>query len=264
MQDESWQEEDEYRFRRRRFLLGLLLASSLLLLGMSWNGQALREFSENVRQGVHDSLARQWRDLNNWRKGPVVVGLQIGHEGAGDHPEELAAFRLNTGAVVGDITEVSVNRRVAEAMKETLEAWDIVVELLPATVPVGYRADLVISLHADSSLDPERRGFKSAHFEPARNRLEPLLKAHLDEAYGHLTGLPDDHANVSRNMRRYYAFNHRRYRHAVHRNTPAVIFELGYLSHPEEQRFLLTHLPAEALSAGILNYLQSQGRLEPR
>ncbi len=239
-----------------------LLFCLMVLVAVNLNGAALREAGREVSSGIGVSLSRYRQDLRNLWLGPVRIGLQIGHYRAPEHPDELASLRINTGASVAGVSEVSVNLAVAERIKARLEAYGVQVDLLPATVPPGYRADLFVSLHADSSPDPWRRGFKSAHFNPPRNSLEPILKAYLDASYAHLTGFPDDHHNVTRNMRHYYAFNHRRYRHTVNPRTPAVIFEMGYLSHPYERHTLSTAQgPADALSTGILNYLMSRGRL---
>jgi hypothetical protein len=258
--EEALAERDKSPRYRRALLLALLLCC-LLLLGMGMDGAA-REAGTSLRGAVGTTLQSYRRDFVNWRLGPVRVGLQIGHLRASEQPDELAALRLNTGAYAGGVSEVGVNLAVAERLKAKLEARGLAVDLLPATVPPGYRADLFVALHADSAYDPARRGYKSAHFVPARNPLEPVLKGFIDAAYHGRLGFPDDHHNVTRNMLHYYALNHRRYRHSVSPRTPGVIVELGYLSHPGERQVLLAATrPAEALAVGILGYLESQGRL---
>ena len=190
------------------------------------------------------------------------VGLQIGHFEVHNHPKELAALRKNTGGSVEGLHEVALNQAVARELKTILEARGIEVDLLPATIPPRYRADLVLSIHADASGDPERRGYKSAHFIPARNRAEPELKRAVDGTYLTMSGLPDDHENVTRGMFNYYAFNHRRYHHSVRRTTPGLIVELGYISNYEDRLSLEDpSRPAEALAAGIITYLEQRGRL---
>ena len=190
------------------------------------------------------------------------VGLQVGHLDASQHPDELAKLRVNTGGRWGDVNEVDINLAVARQLKDSLELDGIKVDLLPATVPENYRADLVVAIHADASPDVGRRGYKSAYFYQARNVLEPVLKAHLDEAYFYYTGLPDDDANVSGSMLQYYAFNNRRFRYAVSPDTPAVIVELGYLSNPDDLTFMKDPVnPAFALKRGIMSYLEDEGRI---
>jgi len=147
-------------------------------------------------------------------------------------------------------------------LEHRLRAIGVEVEVLPATPPVGYRADLFISVHADSVRNPDRRGYKSAHFEPARNPLEPILRRHLDEAYLRASRLADDSINVSPTMREFYAFNHHKYRHSVHPDTPAVIVEMGYISNVRDRAYLAkASEPADALFQGIVSYLRHQGQL---
>jgi hypothetical protein len=232
--------------RQRRIVLGLLLAVLLfLLLALSYQ-----------RSGG-------WQGIVNYFKGPVRVGLQIGHLEVGNHPEELANLRYSTGASVNGVNEVDVNFAVAEILRDMLVNEGVVVELLPATVPQDYKADLFVSLHADSSEDTKRRGYKSAVFRYERNDKDALLKQIIDENYFYFSGLPDDDTNVSGSMLEYYAFNHERFKHSVHPKTPAIIVEMGYLSNAEDLEFLEDPVnPAYALKIGILSYLKEVGRLE--
>lgn len=203
------------------------------------------------------------RALANRLAGPVRVGLQVGHLDAAAQPDELANLRFNTGGHANGIDEVDVNLAVAEALHRRLLAHGFEVDLLPATVPPGYAADLVLSIHADSSLDPHRSGYKSAHFMPARNPREAVLKVAVDRAMFRATGLPDDDRNVSGNMLYYYAFNSGRFRHAVSPRTPALLVELGYLSNATDLRLLRQpDLLAEALEEGVLRYLSDIYRYE--
>jgi N-acetylmuramoyl-L-alanine amidase len=234
--------------RQRRILLGLLLAASLFfLLGLSYQ-----------RNGG-------WQGIVNTFKGPVRVGLQVGHLEVSNHPEELANLRYSTGASVGGINEVDVNLSVAQLLRDMLQNEGVTVDMLPATVPPNYKADLFVSLHADSSEDVERRGYKSAVFRYERNKNDTLLKQIIDKNYFYFSGLPDDDNNVSGSMLEYYAFNGQRFKHAVNRKTPAIIVEMGYLSNAEDLEFMEDPVnPAYALKIGILSYLREVGRLGDR
>lgn len=197
--------------------------------------------------------------------GPPRVGVQIGHDGVAAHPDELGHLRGNTGGFALGRSELSVNRGVAAALKRRLKAQGVAVDLLRATPPAGYTADLVLALHTDS-LAPDvargRTGYKSAHFEPPRSPLESRLKRLVDASYLRATGLPDDTANVTSAMREYYAFNFRRYAHTVHPATPALIVELGYLSSPHDAALLRRpERVAGALTGGVVQFLQSRNRL---
>ena len=249
--------EHEPKKRRTLGVVGLAVSLGLatFLLGFTWRDAPGSGF-------IQETLQSAWQGALNAARGPVRVGIQVGHENVAAHPEELARLRYNTGGHANGLDEVDLNRAVAQALKERLEAYGVTVELLSATPPPSYYADLFLSLHADSVADPTRRGYKSAYFEPERNPLEPRLKAYVDRAYLSASGFPDDHHNTTRNMHRYYAFNAWRYQHSVHPGTPALLVEMGYLSSEADMAFLdYPEQPAAALSRGIIEFLQAQGRL---
>jgi len=189
---------------------------------------------------------------------PVKIALQIGHLDVSKHPDELANLRQNTGGLARGVAEIDVNTTVANIVKKQLEYYGLQVELLPATVPPNYQADVFVSIHADSSTDESRRGYKSANALPERNSSDKLLKSLVDESFFNASGLPDDHMNVSSNMTEYYAFNRSKFAHTVAKDTPALIIEMGYLSHEEDIIFLKdTKRPATALTEGILKFLNA-------
>ncbi len=202
------------------------------------------------------------RDLANRWRGPVRVGLQVGHLDATAQPEELASLRVSTGAHWDGVDEVDVNAAIVEELAGRLRDRGIVVDVLPATVPPRYRADLFLSIHVDANADEDRNGYKSAHFVPVRNPHELVLKLKVDRAVLAGTPLADDDGNVTGNMFRYYAFNNRRFRHAVHPRTPGLLVELGYLSNPADGRLLEDpSLVVSAIERGVVEYLREVGRL---
>ena len=243
----------EYHSKQRRLIMIVSLSvASLLLLGLTQQPVLpVPEAISAVKQSVQQSFMAK----------PARVGLQIGHLNPQEQPDELAALRMNTGGYAFGINEVDINKATAYMLKDMLEFEGIEVDLLPATIPPNYHADLLISLHADSSPDVNRRGYKSAYFRYPRNKWEPELKKAIDQAYFFFSGLPDDDANVSGSMLEYYAFNRAYYKHAVSRSTPAVIVEMGYISNEKDRAFLLDPVnPAYALKRGILTYLAERGR----
>ncbi|MEX2501014.1 MAG: N-acetylmuramoyl-L-alanine amidase [Trueperaceae bacterium] len=218
---------------------------------------------EAALHGVPDRPSG-WARVRAGLFGAPTVGVQIGHLHAHAHPDELASLRVSTGADVDGEREVDVNAAVAEALARRLAAAGVTVQLLPATVPAGYRADLVVSLHADASPDRSRSGYKSAHREPARSVREPMLRRTVDAAYLKASGMRHDEANVTGAMLHYYAFSDRRFRHAVARGTPGLIIEMGYLSHPGDRAWLgEPDRPAAALADGIVRYLAAIDRWHP-
>ena len=240
------------RTRLLAILTGVLLLVLLLLLGPVRT--TVRHYGVGPLQALQVAAV-------NLLKGPVRVGIQIGHLDVHLHADELEELRFNTGGHAAGVDELEVNRLVAAELTAMLERAGIVVELLPASVPIHYTADAVVSLHADSVLDPARNGYKSAHFEPARNQLEPLLKEAMDGAWLPASGLADDSLNTSSSMFRYYGFNPE-FRHSVNPATPALLVEMGYISNSTDRQFLLQpELPARLIADGIIAFLTEVRRL---
>ena len=234
------------------FLLvsGLAFSNTLVISHFNLTGQTRTAFQDGTRHVLLFAL------------GPPRVGLQIGHDGADRQPSELAHLRGNTGGFADGLSELAVNRSVALALKRRLEAHGVTVDLLRATPPAGYHADLMLALHADSVSDTTRTGYKSAYFHPPRSGLEPGLKGLIDADYLRATGLPDDTENTTDAMREYYAFNFRSYAHTIHPATPALIVELGYLSNPSDATLLREpDVLAGALAGGVVRFLEGRNRL---
>jgi hypothetical protein len=185
---------------------------------------------------------------------PVRIALQAGHWRAAEAPEELARLRTN-GTMGGGRHEWEVTLGIARHAADLLEARGYQVEILPTTVPPGYRADLFIAIHADGFHSPAASGFSVA--APRRDAtglgqaFADLLAGHYREA----SGLR--HRVATRRMQGYYAFNSRRYRHALDPLTPAVILEAGFMTSPSD-RELLFHAPdrlARGIAAAVEEFL---------
>lgn len=251
--------------RARRARRGVLLAVLAGLLSMLVLPAGARQAGVGANPTAWTPSVRgALGTVRTWLQGPPTVGLQVGHWRAREHPEELAALRTSTGGHAAGVDEVTVNAAVADALARRLRAAGVRVEILPATLPPRYRADVLLSLHADAHHGAGRRGYKSAHFRPARNAREPTLKRSVDAAYLRASGLPSDTANVSGAMNRYYAFHFRRYQHAAHPATAALIVEMGYLTDPRDRAWLLQpEGPAAALAEGVLAHLRDRGRWRP-
>lgn len=191
--------------------------------------------------------------------GPVSgrVGLQVGHWRAPELPDELAALRVQGGATASGHEEVQVNLAVAQKVAALLSARGVTVDLLPATIPAGYRADAFVALHCDVNNDAAMRGYKLARFsESAKPTLDDALLNTLGSRYAMATGLPRD-SHITRAMTGYYAFNSAGFSHAIDPRTPAVIVELGFLTNPTDLNLLLSQpdLVAAGIADGILRFL---------
>lgn len=191
---------------------------------------------------------------------PVRIALQAGHWRASEAPDELARLRSN-GTMGGGRHEWEITLEIARHAAELLAARGYEVEVLPTTVPPGYRADLFIAIHADGFHSPAASGFSVA--APRRDAtgqgqaFADLLAGHYRAA----SGLR--HRVATRRMQGYYAFNARRYRHALDPRTPAVILEAGFLTSPSD-REILFHAPdrlAQGIAAAVEEFLPLAHRL---
>ncbi len=241
---------------RRAWLFGAFALALLTLLGLNWSAAVTGRGAPSA--GWVTSL----RGAVNALRGAPRIGLQVGHLDAAAMPAELAKLRTSTGATADGVEEVDVNHAVVRALAARLRGDGFKVDVFDATVPPRYRADLLLAVHADASADPAREGYKSAHFLPLRNGRDPLLKLAIDRAMLSRTPLGDDDRNVSLDMLKYYAFNARRFRHALARSTPALIVELGYLTNPGDRAYLAQpQRVAAVLADGVVNYLHDVGRI---
>lgn len=190
---------------------------------------------------------------------PPRVGIQVGHYRAEELPEELARFRTSTGARYGDTTEAELNYAIAVRVQALLEAEEVVVDLLPATIPPSYDADAFLAIHADGSTGAGPRGWKLATPWRASTASQNLLAA-VAATYPIATGLPEDVGGITVNMRGYYAFNYRRHVHAIARTTPAIIVEMGFMTNAADRAVLFGQPDrvAAGIAEGVLDFLDQR------
>jgi N-acetylmuramoyl-L-alanine amidase len=170
-------------------------------------------------------------------EGPVRIALQAGHWRADEAPAELSGLKDNGTAAQGT-AEWEVNLDIAQRAAALLQGMGYVVDVLPAVVPPSYRAHLFISIHADGSGDPRASGFRVA--SPRNDQTGRAARAArlLEQSYADATGI-DRLPSVTRRMQNYYAFNFRRYVHALHPMTIGVILETGFLTSASDRRVIL-------------------------
>ncbi len=170
-------------------------------------------------------------------EGPVRIALQAGHWRADEAPRELSGLRGNGTSWQGT-PEWQVTLDIARSAGVMLEEMGYEVDILPAVVPPSYRAHLFISIHADGSGDPNASGYRvAAPSRDATGRAAQVVEL-LQESYGEATGLRRL-PTVTRRMRNYYAFNFRRYEHALHPMTIGVILETGFLTSARDRQVIV-------------------------
>ena len=186
-------------------------------------------------------------------EGTVRIGLQAGHWRANEAPPELSGLQDNGTAWRGT-PEWEVNLGIARQAGAMLEDLGYQVDILPAVVPPSYRAHLFISIHADGSNDPNATGFRVAGpRQDATGRASGFVGL-LEESYGEATGLRRL-PTVTHRMQNYYAFNFRRYEHALPPMTIGVILETGFLTSSRD-RGVIVDDPARA-ARGIVEAVKA-------
>ncbi len=182
-------------------------------------------------------------------EGPVRIGLQAGHWKANEAPRELSGLRDNGTAWRGT-PEWELNLAIAEETAGKLKELGYEVDVLPAVVPPSYRAHLFIAIHADGSNDPNANGYRVATPRSDPTGRASGFAALLEKSYGEVTSLRPL-PTVTRRMRNYYAFNFRRYEHALHPMTIGVIIETGFMTSARDRQVILSE--PEKAAQGIVN-----------
>jgi N-acetylmuramoyl-L-alanine amidase len=187
------------------------------------------------------------------------VGIQVGHWQMDDLPFELR--ELTEGTSIAGWDEWEINLMVGQAAKAALEDAGVDVDLLPAVIPVRYRAHAFVAIHADGDWDSSRRGYKVARsLMSSVPDADDELVRRMDAEYAVATGMQQDsEIRVGGDMTEYYAFNTQRYQHAIDVGTPAAIIEVGYLTNGND-RALLTSRPdlaGRGIAAGVLRFLEA-------
>lgn len=214
-----------------------------------------------------------WSDMNLEEKqvygtltrpeGPPRVGIQAGHWKLDEVPEELDGLKASTGARGGGVTEQAAVLKIAQLVQEILEKEGVMVDLIPATVPVDYVADAFVSIHADGSSSAQVSGFKiSGPRRDFSGRSHDLIDA-LYESYEEATSMGRDDNNITRRMSGYYAFNWRRFDHALHPLVPAAIVETGFMTSAKDRAIIVAQpeRAADGIAKGILTFLKQNNLL---
>ncbi len=186
------------------------------------------------------------------------VGIQAGHWKESELPAELASLRGATGASGSGWRELDVNLDIAQRVAGILRDKSILVDVLPATVPVAYKADAFVAIHGDANSNPSASGYKaaSARWSQIPQKDDALVQTITSE-YGAATGMKLHSGSITEDMRQYYAFNWPQLQHAVASTTPSAIVETGFLTTASDRKLLLEQPDRAAIGIanGILRFL---------
>jgi N-acetylmuramoyl-L-alanine amidase len=177
--------------------------------------------------------------------GRLRIGIVAGHAGRENDP----------GAVCPDgLTEVSINKAVAELVVAQLAADGIATDLMDEfdDRQEGYVATALVSIHTDACIYPEATGFKVASLEGSSNPLNPVLVDCLISQYGERTGLSYHAGSITYDMTQYHVFN------SIAPQTPGAIIEVGFML--TDRAILTDHtdLVAEGIVDGLRCFLEAQ------
>lgn len=164
----------------------------------------------------------------------------------------------DAGAVCEDgLTEVSVNLDIARRVQSQLERLGYQVDLLEEfdTRLTGYRADALLSIHADSCkyVNDEATGFKvaSAAHRSTANQDSQLVDC-LTQHYARRTGLPFHAGSITYDMTDYHGF------FEIAPTTPAAIIETGFLYLDRDILTRDTDKIAAGIVEGLVCFLEGQ------
>ena len=235
------------------------------LVGVNWNEAALKEALLTIKEdlGLPNAAETPLLRLDN-------LGKRFGTVKAlKDVSLELPAGK--TLAIVGE----------SGSGKSTLAKAAI--QLLAADEGKVYVGDLEFSALKGGALRRARRRIQMIFQDPfgslnPRHRVGDVIaragklgglsaakaKARALELL-EIVGLPRDDAHISRRMTYYYAFNARRYCHAVAPAVPQAIIEAGYLTNPLDQQTLIGDPDRAALgiARGVETFLADADRSLP-
>ncbi len=182
-------------------------------------------------------------DLPSMNNGTnFLVGIVAGHKGN------------DSGAVCADgLTEATINYTIAAEVMDLLKRRGLQTDLLNEFDDrlTGYKANVLISIHADSCQVAGASGFKVARVtDSAIPQAEDRLVDCLNREYGRYTGLPQHPSSITDNMTNYHAFRE------IDGQTPGAIIEVGFLL---DDRVILETKPkiiARGIAAGIICFLE--------
>jgi N-acetylmuramoyl-L-alanine amidase len=226
--------------------------SVAILLATLFVAFSPRMFSGNLSSLLSDLQGSppQESGVNVATPGSAVrIGIVSGHWGDGG----------DSGAVCpdGTTTEQKVNLKIASLVRQKLEAYGMIIDLLQENDPRldGYHAAMLLSIHADTCrvIDDQATGFKVAASSFSRDQnLAGRLTACLDDRYASVTGLPLHPGSITSDMTGYHAFK------AIDTNTTAAIIETGFLN--LDRDLLVNHpdLLADGIMSGILCFVNNE------
>ncbi|MCK4315098.1 MAG: N-acetylmuramoyl-L-alanine amidase [Anaerolineae bacterium] len=177
------------------------------------------------------------------------VGIVAGH------------WENDKGAMCPDgLTEVEINLDVAQRVVYTLRALGYQTDLLAEYDPrlEDYRADALVSIHADSCVaypnaTPPASGFKVASVEDSLvPEAESRLVACLAQCYAARTGMYFHANSITYDMIYYHSF------YEINDQTPGAIIETGFMFNDRHMLTQRADLVAQGIVDGIVCFIEDE------
>ena len=181
------------------------------------------------------------------------VGLQVGHW---RNAEAGYPYSTQTGSSWGGHSEAEVNLAIAQQVAGRLEALGYQVDLLPTLIPSGYRADVVVAIHADGGPSDRRGFFADRSADGSRAHLssqESQLVSLLNQEYAAVTGIPYAYRGTAAS-RYYYGY------YRVDSSVPMALIETGFLTNAQDRETILSRpdLAASGIARAIERFLEGK------
>jgi len=180
---------------------------------------------------------------------PPRIGIVAGHWGH------------DTGAVCPDgLREVDINLDIARRVVDILQTLGYQAELLEEFDPQlnDYRADALVSIHADSCVDypnatPPASGFKVASVvDSLVPEAEAQLVTCLSQCYAARTGMYFHNNSITVDMSQYHTF------YEIDGQTPGAIIETGFMMRDRRMLTEGADLVAQGIADGIVCFVGEQ------
>lgn len=216
----------------------LLFISFAAVLGILLIGARVAGFGPTL----DGSSTRQGFERAAFTRRVALISGHAGNDSGAVCEDETGTVTLAEADVNAAVVELAAARlRQAGADVVVLEEYDTRLEDL--------RADVLLSVHADSCIDAS--GFKAAAYTYSQlEEVEARLLGCINSIYAAETGLAQHPNTVTHNMTKYHAFR------KIAPTTPAAILELGFLG---GDRTLLEEQPgivAQAVADSVLCFLR--------
>jgi N-acetylmuramoyl-L-alanine amidase len=219
-----------------RIFLIILLAT---LAGIAWI------IAQAFGLGLPDERGLQPQGVvgSAWNQQIAIISGHAGNDSG-------AVCEDDTGKLV--VSEADINAEVSRLAAERLRRAGADVLILDEYDErlQGLRAEVLVSLHADSCIDAS--GYKAAiHTYTAIPETNQRLLDCIDSAYTAATGLAHHPNTVTHNMTEYHAFRR------IDPLTPAAIIEMGFLGGDQVLLVNQPEVAAKGVADGILCFLES-------